>query len=554
MTLGDLFYSSFAIIKMDMCNELLCDIVTYIYIGFNSCTILKNLLGELFMRSSGILMPVASLPGKYGIGSFSKEAYEFVDFVADAGQKYWQILPLSPLNHIGGTDSPYKSYSAFAGNPFFIDLDKLIKDGLLTQEEVDAVDFGKKTDKIDYENLFKFRMPLLRKAYARANVGDNWEFREFCARNGWWLNDYALFMALKDFFKGEEWRTWPEDIRRRYDYAMDYYNRELYFDIEFYKYLQFEFFREWYALKNYANSKNIQIIGDVAIYVSLDSADVWANTRLFQLDENFNQISVAGAPPDGFAADGQIWGTPLYRWDVHQSESFGWWMARLWQNFCLCDMLRIDHFRGLDEYFSIPFGSPTAKNGHWEKGPGMAFFHQMWNNMGHKPVIVEDLGMMTDSVRELVRQSGFPNMKVLEFAFDPNDYGAANDYMPHNIYEHCVVYTGTHDNAPVNGWFADLSNDEKELVRSYFGTDTKDDSKISSVLVNHAMMSRANLCVVPIQDYLGLGNEARVNDPSHEENNWFWRLDKKYLTKKMSKEIFEITRRYGRLNWENVNR
>lgn len=503
------------------------------------------------MRECGVLLPVSSLPGRYGIGSFSREAYAFVDFLAEAGQTYWQILPLSPLNHTRGTDSPYKSFSAFAGNPYYIDLDRLIAQGLLTREECDAPDFGNRTDTIDYEKLYHTRLPLLRKAYERSRIAEKPEYQRFLVENGWWLDDYALFMALKDFFGDQEWREWPEDIRRHWGFAIDYYNRALYYEVEFYKYLQFEFFQQWYGLKAYANSRNIKIVGDIAIYVLLDSADVWAHPELFQLDENFNQTAVAGAPPDGFAADGQIWGTPLYRWDVHRSTGYGWWMARLYHNFCLCDLLRIDHFRGLDEYFSIPFGSTTAKDGHWEKGPGMDLFYKMWENMGYKPVIVEDLGMMTDSVRQLVRDSGFPNMKVLEFGFDVNDYGAANDYLPHNIYEHCVVYTGTHDNAPVNGWFADLSREEQELIRTYYGCQGTPDSEIHKVLVTSAMMSRANTCVIPLQDYIGLGMEARVNDPSHEPGNWFWRLDGKYLTAELCREIRETSRRYGRLNWLN---
>ena len=505
-------------------------------------------------RCAGVLLPVSALPGKYGIGSFSREAYEFVDFLAKAGQSYWQIVPLNPPNHEQSFDTPYQSFSAFAGNPYFISLDRLIEEELLTEEEVENADFGDDPKHADYDKLYANRLPLLRKAYDRANVSENEAFMDFCRESAWWLDDYALFMALKQFFGGKEWRKWPEDIRRHWGFAVDYYREKLYFDIEFFKYLQFRFFNEWYALKAYANSKNIRIVGDIAIYVALDSADAWAHPELFQLDEDLEQIAVAGCPPDQFSADGQIWGTPLYRWDEHRRNGYGWWMARLWHNFRQCDLLRIDHFRGLDEYFSIPFGSKTALNGHWEKGPGMAFFWKMWENMGHKPVIVEDLGFQTDSVRAMVRDCGFPNMKVLQFGFDPNDYGAANDYLPHNVPENCVIYTGTHDNDPIRGWFGKLSDQEKQLVRAYYHAESAPEAEMGRLLVCSALMTRAETCVIPIQDYLGLGSEARLNDPSRLEGNYHWRLTKEALTDELAAEIFELTRRYGRLNWDNVSK
>ena len=501
-------------------------------------------------RNAGILLPVSSLPGKYGIGSFSKEAYAFVDFLAKAGQTYWQILPLTPLNHLAGNDSPYKSYSAFAGNPYYISLEALIEEGLLTEAECDAADFGADAGSCDYDRLYENRLPLLRRAYERSGIYKVDAFTKFCRENAWWLDDYALFMALKDFFGGQEWREWPEDIRRHWGFAIDYYRAELYYDIEFYKFTQYEFFTQWYALKAYANAKHIKIIGDIAIYVSLDSADVWAHPELFQLDDDFNQTAVAGCPPDNFSADGQIWGTPLYRWDVHKASGYGWWMARLWHNFCLCDKLRIDHFRGLDEYFSIPYGSKTAMGGHWEKGPGMSLFEKMWESMGSKDVIIEDLGFMTESVRQMVRDSGFPNMKVLQFGFDRNDISATNDYLPHNVPEHCVIYTGTHDNAPISGWYGDLPEEDKAMIRAYYAAENTADDRMERVLTASAMMSRAETCVLPVQDYLGLGNEARVNNPAHEEGNWRWRLSVDALTPALSEEIAEITRRYGRMNWD----
>lgn len=500
-------------------------------------------------RAAGILMPVSSLPSKYGIGCFDEEAYRFVDFLEKSGQTYWQILPLSPPGHMPlAYDSPYQSFSAFAGNPFYISLDKLEQEGVLTREEIESVDFGNDPEHVDYDKLFERRFPLLRRAYERSGIAGRAEYQEFIRVNSWWLDDYALFMALKRFFKDAEWPDWPEDISRRWGYAIDYYNRLLYFEVEFFKYIQFEFYQEWNALKAYANSKQIKIIGDIPIYVYFDSADVWAHSELFQLNEHNRQSSVAGCPPDAFSADGQIWGTPLYRWDKHREDHFGWWMARLWVNFQQCDLLRIDHFRGLDEYFSIPAGQ-SAKEGHWEKGPGMALFHQMWENMGYKPVIVEDLGYMTETVRQMVRDTGFPNMKVLEFAFDEHDLGATNDYLLHNIPEHCVVYPGTHDNDPVNGWFAALDENLQKLIRDYFGQNDLPKERMHEVFIRAAMMCRAETCVIQLQDHLGLGCEARINDPSHQDNNWHWRLKPGMLTESLATEIFEVTKRYGRLNW-----
>ena len=500
-------------------------------------------------RCAGILMPVSSLPSRYGIGAFDAAAYAFVDFLEQAGQTYWQILPLSPPNHVKSKDTPYQSFSAFAGNPYFISLDALVEEGVLTREECDAAAFGDSETKIDYDLLYANRLPLLHKAYERSRIYENPAYQTFIRDNAWWLNDYALFMACKAFFGDLEWSAWPEDISRHWDFAVDYYHRTLYYDVEFHKYTQFKFFQQWQALKAYANAKHIGIIGDIAIYVSKDSADVWAHPELFQLDEHNEQTAVAGCPPDAFSADGQIWGTPLYRWDAHRDTGFGWWMARLWMNFQRCDLLRIDHFRGLDEYFSIPAGSQTALNGHWEKGPGMALFHKMWESMGYKPVIVEDLGFMTDSVRQMVRETGFPNMKVLQFGFERDDIGAANDYLPHNIPEHCVVYPGTHDNDPINGWFRDLPEEDRQMIRDYFGCG--DTERMHEVFVRAALMTRAETCIISLQDWLGMGHEGRVNEPSHLENNWHWRVAGDLLTGALSETIFEATRRYGRINWDS---
>ena len=502
-------------------------------------------------RSAGVLLAVSSLPSKYGIGCFDEAAYKFVDWLAQAGQTYWQILPLGATSYGASDDSPYQSYSAFAGNPYFISLDELVKEGVLSREEVERADFGSDPETVDYTKLNDNRLKLLRKAYERSNIGHNWEFQQFVSENNWWLSDYALFMALKKFFGGTHWNTWPQDIRLHWGYAVEYYHRELYFDVEFQKYLQFKFFAQWQKLKAYANSKHIKIVGDIPIYVSPDGSDIWAHPELFQLDENNTCSAVAGCPPDAFAADGQIWGNPLYRWDYHKKTGYQWWMSRLWANFRLYDVIRIDHFRGFDEYFSVPSDAKSALLGHWEKGPNMDFFRAVKQNLGEKQFIAEDLGLMTDTVRWLVRDSGLPNMKVLQFGFDVEDVGAGNDYLPHNYNNHCWVYTGTHDNAPIAGWVSGLTEEEMELIRGYLDDHVTPDEQLWKKLLNLAMMSAADTCVIPVQDYLGLGNDCRLNTPGTVGVNWRWRMKADALTEELKEEIIDRTRRYGRLNWDN---
>ena len=500
-------------------------------------------------RSSGVLLSVTSLPSKYGIGCFSQEAYDLVDWLVKAGQTWWQILPLGPTCYGPSDDSPYQSYSAFAGNPYMICLDTLVKEGVLTRKECDALDFGEDPVKVDYDKLHEHRYTLLRKAYERSNISADPEYQEFLRENNWWLSDYALFMALKNFFGDVSWTSWPQDIRLRWGYSLDYYREKLYFDIEFQQYLQFKFFQQWLKLKKYANDKGIQIIGDMPIYVSLDSSDVWAHPELFQLDESNTPTAIAGCPPDAFAADGQVWGNPLYRWDYHEQTDFDWWVSRLYQSFRLYDSVRIDHFRGMDEYFSIPYGAATAKDGHWEPGPGMKLFNTVERRLGKKQLIAEDLGLMTDTVRKLVKDSGFPNMKVIQFGFDVNDLGKTNDYLPHNYDRNCVVYTGTHDNETIAGWFKGLKKKEKQLLRDYMDDNHTPDSEFYRAINRMAMATTADICILPIQDVLGLGNEARMNQPSTVMTNWRWRMDGEMLTKEAQKELLELTKRYGRFNW-----
>ena len=504
-------------------------------------------------RYAGVLLSVTSLPSKYGIGCFDQAAYDFVDWLEKAGQRYWQILPLGSTSHGGSDDSPYQAFSAFAGNPYLISLDELIKEGVLTQEECDAVDFGTNPAKVDFDKLYEERLKLLHKAYERSNVYRSWEYQNFCKENHWWLNDYALFMALKNFFGGVPFRAWPEDIRMHWGFALDYYNRELYFDVEFQKYLQFKFDQQWTRLKAYANAKHIEIVGDIPIYVSPDGADVWAHPELFQLDEHNNSSAIAGCPPDAFAADGQIWGNPLYRWDFHKATGYEWWVTRMWHSFKLYDVVRIDHFRGFDEYFSIPEGATSAKAGHWEKGPGMDLFNTIRYRLGDVKVIAEDLGLMTEGVRRLVKASGYPNMKVLQFAVDPADIACSNDYWPHNYNANCVVYTGTHDNETVAGWLAGLDEASMKQVRDCLcNYDTADD-KLYKSMINLAMASVAKDCIVPAQDHLGLPNTARMNQPGTVGFNWRWRLLPGQLTDELAEEILAVTMRCNRANWDAIN-
>ena len=497
-------------------------------------------------RECGVLLPISSLPSKYGIGCFSKSAYEFVDQLKAAGQGCWQILPLGPTSY---GDSPYQSFSTFAGNPYFISLEDLIEEGVLTEKECDAVDFGSREDDVDYEKIYKGRYKLLRKAYERSDISKNPDFVRFQQEQAHWLGDYALFMAVKNRFEGIPWTEWAEDIRLRWNNALDYYRKELYFEIDFQEYMQFKFYEQWAKLKAYANKKGIRIIGDIPIYVAMDSADTWANPGLFKLDENNEPTQVAGCPPDGFSATGQLWGNPLYRWDVHKNTGFEWWIKRLAHCFNMYDVVRIDHFRGFDEYYAIPYGDKDAKRGWWEKGPGMDLFRTVSYRLGHKDIIAEDLGFMTDSVKRLVEESGYPNMKVIEFAFDERDTGNASDYLPHNYTNNCVVYTGTHDNETLLGWYGDITPEERHMVREYLWNFHDDEKGICRNMIRLVMGSVAGRCIIPIQDYLQLDNSARINQPSTLGTNWKWRLKEGQFSKELQKEMLTLATRFGRKNW-----
>ena len=486
-------------------------------------------------RECGVLLPISSLPSKYGIGCFSKSAYEFVDQLKAAGQGCWQILPLGPTSY---GDSPYQSFSTFAGNPYFISLEDLIEEGVLTEKECDAVDFGSREDDVDYEKIYKGRYKLLRKAYERSDISKNPDFVRFQQEQAHWLGDYALFMAVKDRFEGIPWTEWAEDIRLRWNNALDYYRKELYFEIEFQEYMQFKFYEQWAKLKAYANRRGIRIIGDIPIYVAFDSADTWANPELFQFDENGLPTAVAGCPPDAFSATGQLWGNPLYAWDYHKKTGYDWWMKRVACCFKLYDIIRIDHFRGFDEYYAIPYGDETAENGEWMPGPGMDLFRTMKETLGDLPIIAEDLGFLTDTVRQLLKDSGYPGMKVLEFAFVA---GEDSDYLPHNYDKNCVVYTGTHDNDTLQGWYQTLSEEDKEMTKEYLNNPYTPDEEVHWDFISLAMRSVADTCIIPVQDYLGLGNKARINMPSTLGSNWMWRMKKGAFTDELIKKIRKTT-------------
>ncbi len=487
-------------------------------------------------RASGILLPISSLPSPYGIGTFSREAYEFADKLAEAGQSYWQILPLGPT---GYGDSPYQPFSTFAGNPYLIDLDTLVEEGLLTKAECEAADLTGHPNYVEYGKQYENRYPLLRKAYQRSHIAEDKEFQAFVEENQWWLKDYALFMAVKKCFDGASWKDWATDIRLRWDYSLDYYYRTYPSEIEFYEFLQYKFFEQWTKLKAYANDKGIRFIGDLPIYVSFDSADAWACPQLFQFDDENYPVRVAGVPPDAFSDTGQLWGNPLYRWDYHKQTGYDWWIRRMRHARKLYDVVRIDHFRGFDEYFSIPAGEETAVNGRWEKGPGLELFETLKKAVPDMEVIAEDLGIITPSVEKLVADSGFPNMRVLEFGFEPTD--PMSNHMPYRYDQNCVVYTGTHDNETLMGWYDGLDKKRKKYLEEYLENACGRQDTVGWDLIRLVMMSSANLCVIPMQDYLMLGNEARMNHPSTLGANWKWRMGRDDFEDKLVQKIRRLT-------------
>ncbi len=501
-------------------------------------------------RKSGILLAISSLPGKYGIGSFGKEAYDFVDFLVKAGQHYWQVLPLGPT---GFGDSPYQSFSTFAGNPYYIDLQMLIRNGLLTEEECDKADLcdlvklpgsrkkERVKDSVNYEKIYFKKMALLRKAFSRFDRNSA-DYKKFIRDEKSWLHDYALFMAFKSEEDGAAFIGWEKSIRNREKKALKDGEKRLREEVEFTCFCQFFFFEQWEKLKSYANERGVKIIGDIPIYVAADSADAWANPELFQLDDDLVPLRVAGCPPDYFAKTGQLWGNPLYNWEYHKKTGYAWWIERMKHCYRLYDVVRIDHFRGFDSYYSIPYGNKTAEIGDWVKGPGIDLFKAIDKALGKQPVIAEDLGFLTDSVRRMIQKTGYPGMKILLFAFDGEP---DNDYIPYNISSNSVIYTGTHDNETAVGWYKGLPAKYKKNVKDYLNI--RSAKNIHWDLIRTAFSSVADTAVIPMQDLLGLDNSARMNTPSTLGCNWVWRLKEEEMTPELAEKLYELTKIYGRL-------
>ena len=493
----------------------------------------------LSKRYSGVLAHPTSFPSPYGIGDFGKGAYDFINFLTGAGQSLWQILP---LGHTGYGDSPYQAFSAFAGQPLLISPDELVKDGLLYGDDLRNYPHFN-PDHIYYGDVIPAKLRILHRSYEifkeSADLCMLKEFDVFCEHEKDWLDDYALFMAGKDAHGGACWLEWEDDLRDPDEEIKAAWRERLADSIEYYKYIQFIFFRQWNAIRDYAHVNGIKIVGDIPIYVALDSAEVWVYPDLFELDENLVPKAVAGCPPDAFSPTGQLWGNPLYNWDRHRECGFNWWIDRIKSATSLYDVVRIDHFRGFEGYYSIPYGDKTAENGQWLKGPGIELFNAVKNELGDLPIIAEDLGFLTEDVHKLLRDSGFPGMKVLEFAFDPRE---ESNYLPYTYNSNSVVYVGTHDNNTVLGWIDELDEDTLEFCKKYI--DSEDD--IVWKLIKTAMASVSDTAIIQMQDYLELGSEARMNIPSVLGGNWQWRMGKNDLTDKLAKKIADITCTYGR--------
>jgi 4-alpha-glucanotransferase len=493
-------------------------------------------------RSSGILLHVSSLPGKFGIGDAGKQAYEWVDFLDKTGVKYWQILPLNPT---GYGDSPYQGLSAFAGNPLFIDLENLVELGLITQSQIsDHPNFPRQ--KVDFSHVNLWKTKILHMAFDEFVMERNdqllSEFEAYCSENKNWLDDFALFMALRVDHKLVSWKDWPEPFKLRKKSSLKKYLRENGYKIQFHQFLQFLFYRQWRELKAYANGKGIQLIGDIPIFTGFDCADVWANPHLFQLDPDRQPIAIAGVPPDFFSETGQLWGNPLYDWDAHKKEKYTWWTQRVNETLKTVDLIRLDHFRGFAGYFRIPGDAKTAVNGEWVPGPGKELFGSMKKKLGELPFIAEDLGVITDDVIELRDRYEFPGMKLLQFAFWES---ADHEFLPHNFPFNCVAYTGTHDNDTSKSWFRQAPEHERRFCTSYLGNHTR---SIAHEMIRVVWNSVAVVAVAPMQDFLQLDGWARMNLPASTKNNWIWRMKPNVLTDDLAGWIKEINITYHRTN------
>ncbi len=490
------------------------------------------------MRKNGVLMHITSLPSPYGIGTMGKASYEFVDFLVASGQTYWQILPIGPTSY---GDSPYQSFSTYAGNPYLIDLDLLEQDGYLEAEEYCDIFFGEDVTLVDYGTLWGNRYPILRKAVERLWRKNSLLIETFCAEQEFWIEEYALFMALKNENKGVSWQKWDTSLRFREEKVIQLAKERLADEIDFWKGLQYLFFQQWKELKFYANERGIKIIGDVPIYVALDSVDVWAKPEQFQLNmETMEPTEIAGCPPDGFTADGQLWGNPLFNWEVMKEDGFKWWIQRIQVQCGMFDMLRIDHFRGFDEYYAIPYGSENAKNGRWKKGPGIELFHAVQSAIGEQNIIAEDLGFLTDSVKQLLSETGYPGMKVLLFGFDTRDSGS---YLPHSYTKHSIAYIGTHDNETVQGWIENAPKEDVEKAMQYLRL--HDDEAYHWGFMRSLWACVSDLTVVQMQDILGL--KDRMNTPSTTGENWKWRVQEGVLTEELSSKLVAEMKLYERI-------
>ena len=490
-------------------------------------------------RSSGILLPLFSLPSPYGIGTMGLAAYDFADLLHAAGQRYWQMLPLGPTSY---GDSPYQSFSSYAGNPYLIDLDLLIEDGLLTEQEVCDRDWGEDPRHVDYGKLYENRLDLLKKAAERGWMRDSGAVAGFTEKNASWLPDYALFMALKRHFGMKSWQEWPDEAVRLHDpAALARYRELLREEVELFTYIQFLFFRQWTALKSYINSLGIGIIGDLPIYVAHDSADVWAEPGLFMLDDSLEPTLVAGVPPDGFNSKGQLWGNPVFDWEHIRSDGYRWWIRRTAHSLRLCDRLRIDHFRGFSSFYAVPGGMEDAVNGRWYKGVGVELFEKIEAALGKIDIIAEDLGYIDDGVISLLAETGFPGMKILQFAFDSREN---SDYLPHNYGRNCVAYIGTHDNDTLAGWFASAPPEDVRFAKEYLRLNEAEG--LNEGVIKSLLACTADTVIITMQDLLCLGSEARMNTPSTLGGNWQWRMARGAANGELAARLRHLTELYRR--------
>lgn len=502
------------------------------------------------MRTCGVLMHITSLPSPYGTGTLGREAYKFVDFLVKAGQSCWQILPVGPT---GFGDSPYQSFSAFAGNPLLIDIDMLIEDGLVSPDDKDLKLIAEKKEFADYGQLFAFKRIILAKAHAAFAANADREqlylFDKFCRKNAWWLDDYAMFMSMKYFFKQAMWTLWEDEYRLRDPKTLAEYADEHSIDIDCWKFMQFIFFKQYKKLKKYANKRGIAIYGDMPIYVSMDSSDIWANPEMFMLDSDRRPVKVAGCPPDDFSPTGQLWGNPLYDWEYMDKDGYSWWIKRVKYSAKLFDITRIDHFRGFESFYAIPAEDKTAENGEWLQGPSMKLFDAIKAKLGDVRLVAEDLGFLTDEVKAMLKAAGYPGMNVLEFGFGGDDSG----YLPHNYVKNSVVYIGTHDNETALGWYLSQDKKGKSRIRKYLGLGkSASDEKVVHELIRCAYASVSDICVIQMQDWLCLDNSARMNTPSTiGGGNWAWRMDKNACTKELAKAMKKLSKTYFRNNKEN---